>query len=133
MSKTITNVAIGIMCAVLVVIMCVCGIKLLFGSSMGVNYSLYKKANDFNIYRKITVMNVRTDEVMMQMQGYISISDNSSNELVITTKTGENSYSKNYIYLNDWTCYVVEQIEPDDSASNEVVYYPSRLCGGDQS
>ena len=36
--------------------------------------------------------------------------NNSNNELVCTVKVGPDSYRKNYIYLNDYTMYVVEDI-----------------------
>lgn len=40
----------------------------------------------------------------------MDISNNSTNELVVTVKTGADSYKKNYIYLNEYTIYVVEDI-----------------------
>ncbi len=45
-----------------------------------------------------------------EAEGLMSITNNSSNELVCTIKTGANTYKKNYIYLNDYTMYVVEDI-----------------------
>lgn len=94
-----------------------------------VNYNLNKEADEFNIYRRITVTNARTDTIMIQAEGYMSLSNNSSNELVITIKTGEGTYYKDYIYLNDWTCYVMEQTEPigTDKYHYELVFYPERL------
>ena len=94
-----------------------------------VNYNLSKDANEFNVYRRITVTNARTDTVMLQAEGYMSLSNNSDNELVVTIKTGEDQYYKDYIYLNDWTCYVMEQTEPKgtDKYHYELVFYPERL------
>ena len=94
-----------------------------------VNYNLSKDGDEFNLYRKITVTNARTDTIMLQAEGYMSLSNNSSNELVVTIKTGENTYCKDYIYLNDWTCYVMEQTEPvgTDKYHYELVFYPERL------
>lgn len=46
----------------------------------------------------------------MEMEGCMSLSNNSSSELVVTCKTGENEYKKNYVYLNDYVLYVVEDI-----------------------
>ena len=94
-----------------------------------VNYNLNKEADEFNVYRRITVTNARTDTIMMQAEGYMSLGNNSSNELVVTFKTGEDQYYKDYIYLNDWTCYVMEQVEPKatDKYHYEVVFYPERL------
>jgi hypothetical protein len=128
MSDTFKNVLIGIVCAALVVFLGICCFKAVYGTAGGVNYKLFREANDFNVYRRITVMNTRTDEIMMQMEGYISLSNNDTNELVITMKTGEDNYTKSYIYLNEWTCYAVEQIEPDTDSVNEITYYP-RLRG----
>lgn len=94
-----------------------------------VNHNLSKEANEFNVYRKITVTNARTDTIMLRAEGYMSLSNNNSSELVVTIKTGENSYYKDYIYLNDWTCYVMEQTEPNstDKYHYELVFYPERL------
>lgn len=94
-----------------------------------VNYNLNKEADEFNVYRRITVTNARTDTIMMQAEGYMSLGNNSSNELVVTFKTGEDQYYKDYIYLNDWTCYVMEQVEPKltDKYHYELVFYPQRL------
>ena len=47
---------------------------------------------------------------ILEAEGYMSISNNSNNELVCTVKIGPDTYRKNYIYLNDYTMYVVEDI-----------------------
>lgn len=75
-----------------------------------VNANLSKQADYFECERRITVYNARTDTIILEAEGYLSISNNISNELVITVKTGPNEYKKNYIYLNDYTLYVVEDI-----------------------
>ena len=94
-----------------------------------VNYNLSKDATEFNLYRRITVTNARTDTIMLQAEGYMDLSNNSSNELVVTIRTGEDTYYKDYIYLNDWTCYVMEQTEPTstDKYHYELVFYPERI------
>lgn len=104
---------------------CVCGCS----TADTVNYNLNKEADEFNVYRRITVTNARTDMIMMQAEGYMALSNNSANELVVTFKTGENQYYKDYIYLNDWTCYVMEQVEPKstDKYHYELVVYPERI------
>lgn len=75
-----------------------------------VNYNISKQAQYFECERRITVYNARTDTVIFIAEGYMDISNDSTNELVVTFKTGANAYKKNYIYLNDWTLYVVEDI-----------------------
>lgn len=75
-----------------------------------VNHNMNVAADNFNCERRITVYNARTDKIILFMEGYMSISNNSHSELVVTCKTGPNEYKKNYIYLNDYTLYVVEDI-----------------------
>lgn len=75
-----------------------------------VNYNISKQAQYFECERRITVYNARTDTVIFVAEGYVDISNDSSGELVVTFKVGANEYKKNYIYLNDWTLYVVEDI-----------------------
>ena len=75
-----------------------------------VNANLSKQADYFECERRITVYNARTDTIILAAEGYLSISNNNSGELVVTVKTGPNEYKKNYIYLNDYTLYVVEDI-----------------------
>lgn len=75
-----------------------------------VNRNIGKQADYFESERRVTVYNARTDKIIMYIEGYISISNNSSHELVVTAKVGDGVYKKNYVYLNDYTLYVVEDI-----------------------
>lgn len=74
------------------------------------NYNISKQADYFESERKLTVYNARTDTIILETEGYMSISNNDNGELVCTVKTGENTYKKNYVYLNENTMYVVEDI-----------------------
>ena len=75
-----------------------------------VNHNISQQAEYFQSERRVTVWNARTDNVIMYIEGYINISNNSTDELVVTAKVGEDSYKVNYVYLNDYTLYVVEDI-----------------------
>ena len=75
-----------------------------------VNHNISNQAEYFQCERRLTVYNARTDLIIMTVEGYMNISNNTSNELVCTVKVGPNEYKKNYIYLNDYTLYVVEDI-----------------------
>lgn len=75
-----------------------------------VNQNLSKQSNYFDCERRVTVYNARTDKIILYIEGYIDISNNTSNELVVTAKTSKDTYKKNYVYLNDYTLYVVEDI-----------------------
>lgn len=75
-----------------------------------VNSNITKQAEYFECERKITVYNARTDTIIFECEGYMDISNNLSSELVVTCKVAPDSYKKNYIYLNENTIYVVEDI-----------------------
>lgn len=100
-------ICIVCLCAVLVTALCGCSVGT---QARNVNFNLSQAADNFECLRKITVYNARTDLIIMEMEGYMSLSNNSNDELVVTCKTGESEYKKNYIYLNDFVIYVVEDI-----------------------
>lgn len=79
-----------------------------------VRRNLNQEADNFNIQRRITVLNARTDKVLLEMEGTFSLSNNSDDELVVTCEVGEGKYQKHYIYLNSYTLYVVEDISGAD-------------------
>lgn len=97
---------------VAIVLLAVAICVLLVGCSEAdkVNANISRQADYFETERKITVYNARTDKIILEAEGFMSISNNSSKELVITCKIGPNTYKKNYVYLNDYTMYVVEDI-----------------------
>ena len=98
-----------ILCLILVLLL-VLGALSGCSEAAKVNANLSKDADYFNCERRITVYNARTDNVILTVEGYMSVSNNNSIELVVTCKTGNNEYKKNYVYLNDYTLYVVEDI-----------------------
>lgn len=101
------NKKIAILCVLLTVVMLIlCGCS----EADKVNENISKQADYFECERRITVYNARTDKVILEVEGYMSLSNNSHSELVVTIKTGANTYKKNYIYLNDYTLYVMEDI-----------------------
>lgn len=96
--------------AILLVMVCMVGVLTGCTAADDVNYNLSQAADNFEVVRKITVYNARTDMIIMEMEGLMSLSNNSTSELVVTCKTGEDEYKKNYVYLNDYVIYVVEDI-----------------------
>lgn len=77
-----------------VALMVVCICVMLAGCSEAtmVNANISKQANYFESERRITVYNARTDKIILEAEGYMSITNNSTNELVVTCKVGQNQY-----------------------------------------
>lgn len=102
--RIIKITALALLAVLFVCIACGCS------EANKVNKNISKQADYFECERKITVYNARTDKIIMEAEGYMSISNNGNKELVCTVKVGPNQYKKNYIYLNTYTMYVVEDI-----------------------
>lgn len=75
-----------------------------------VNHNINKQADNFNVTRRLAVINARTDTPVFELIGNFSLSNNLSNELVITVETAPGEYKKHYVYLNQYTLYVVEDV-----------------------
>ena len=97
-----------------------------------VRHNLTEDADSFNITRRITVFNTRTDKVLMQMTGVMSIqTDKDTQELNVLVKDGE-TYYKHLIYLNDDTTYVMEDVGGADVSRSayEIHFLPEVLESG---
>ena len=90
----------------------ICMALLLAGCTQAdrVSHNLSKEADAFNVTRRLAVINARTDKPIFEMVGNFSVGNNNANELVITVETGPGQYKKHYIYLNEWTLYLVEDV-----------------------
>ncbi len=94
-----------------------------------VAYNVSKEADSFNVTRKLTVLNVRSDKILMELTGTFSIANNAANELEIICKTGDGEYKKHFVYLNEWTVYTVEDISGADvdPYKYEITFYPKMI------
>ena len=50
-------------------------------------HNVQKEADYFNVERRLSVINARTDKPVLEVIGYFSVSNNDDNELVITLET----------------------------------------------
>ena len=97
-----------------------------------VRHNLTENADSFSITRRITVFNTRTDKVLMQMTGVMSIkTDKDTKELNVLVKDGE-TYYKHIVYLNDDTTYVMEDVGGADVSRSayEIHFLPEVLQSG---
>lgn len=97
-----------------------------------VRHNLKREADDFNIRRRITVMNTRTDTPLMQITGLISIDVDKDGDLNITIEKAPNEFVLNYAHLSQDTTYIVEQIETKEvnKYMYEIKFYPKQLVSG---
>lgn len=75
-----------------------------------VSYNISQQADNFNVTRRLAVINARSDEPVFELIGNFALSNNSTNELEITVEVSPGVYKKHFVYLNQWTIYVVEDV-----------------------
>lgn len=94
-----------------------------------VSYNIGQEADNFNVSRRIVVINARTDKPIFEMVGNFSIQNNTTNELEIICEIEKGKYQKHFVYLNEWTMYVVEDLEGSnvEKYHYEVNYLPEMI------
>lgn len=75
-----------------------------------VSHNIGQQADNFNITRRLAVINARTDKPIFELIGNFSLQNNINNELEIVCETEKGVYKKHFVYLNEYTIYVVEDI-----------------------
>lgn len=95
-----------------------------------VSSNVSQEADNFNVIRRLTVLNARSDKPMFELIGAFSITvDSEDNQLEVICETGENEYKKHFIALNEWTMYVVEDVSGAevDKYQYEVNFLPESI------
>ena len=76
-----------------------------------VNENLTKEAEDFNIYRRVTVINCIQGDTLFEIEGLMNIkADTADNQLELIVEVSDGKYKKHFIGLSDNVTYTVEDI-----------------------
>lgn len=104
MKKKLIQLALAV--ALLVLILTGCE-----SQATHVSYNVSKEADNFNVVRRLTVINTRSDKVILQMVGRMSIEDQTDGiAALVEIDRDRGIYQKHYIYMNEWTMYTVEDL-----------------------
>lgn len=100
----------------IMMVMVLCAV-LLAGCSQADNATLQLKedADEFKVVRRITVINLRTDSILYEIEGRISYEVEADGDFSIVAKVGEKSFKRDTIGVGEagnGITYIVEQIEP---------------------
>lgn len=115
-----------VLIAAMAVTMCACR------EAHRVSYNLSKEADNFNVVRRLTVFDTRTDTVMFQMTGTFSIhTDAHDGQLEVTCELPDGTFAKHFCYLSRDTTYVVEDLSGTDVSkySYELNFLPETIPG----
>lgn len=94
-----------------------------------VSRNVSKEADYFRVKRRITFINLRSNDYLFSIVGNCSIEDNTSNELEVICRIGEDKYQKHFLYKSAETTYVVEQLEYSEVSKYdyEIVFKPKSI------
>lgn len=116
---------------IVIIIILICMLFVLCGCTQveRVSYNIGQQADNFNVTRRISVINARSDKPVFELIGNFSIQNNMNNELEIIVETEKGVYKKHFIYLNEWTLYFVEDVSGCyvDKYHYEVNYIPEMI------
>lgn len=79
--------------------------------------NIQKEADKFNVYRKMTFVNLYTNSVLYEVEGYFSLKTSYDNEyqgqqeISIIVLTGRNEFKMHYFSIANNVTYVIEQTE----------------------
>lgn len=91
--------------------------------------NVQQEADNFNVERRLSVINMHSDKPILELTGYFSLSNNDNHELEVTIEVENGKYKVDYIYLNDWTMYTVEDISGAhvDKYHYEINFLPEQI------
>lgn len=79
-----------------------------------VSYNLSMEADNFNVVRKLTVINARAEDgnssVLFQMTGNFSIEKETDGDLAVIGENDNGTFYKHFVYLSRDITYIVEDI-----------------------
>lgn len=115
--KKVLKVVAVIMISILVPAMLFTGCR----QSERVSYNLSQEADNFNVVRRLTVINCIEGDVLFQMCGKMSINaDEVENQLEIIVENDDGTYVKHIVGLSDNVTYTIEDL---NLGANEVENY----------
>lgn len=92
-----------------------------------VSQNLSQEADNFNLFRRVVVVNVISDKVLFELDGFFSIKvDEDENQLEITCEVGDGIYKKHFIGLSNMVTYTIEDLSGAivDKYHYEIHYLP---------
>ncbi|RGC38181.1 hypothetical protein [Streptococcus gallolyticus] len=113
-------------------LLAVFGLSVLAGCSEAdkVFYNVSKEADNFNVRRRVAVINTRTDKIEFTVEGLISVDTSDSKKLVVIAEVGKGKYKKHLINMTKNNMYVVEDLTDGTKVNKykyEVEYMPEGI------
>ena len=95
-----------------------------------VSTNISKEADNFNVTRRLVVINGRTDTIIFSLVGNFSLTvDQEENQLEVIAEVREGVYRKHFIGLSDEIQYFVEDVGDNEVSKYryEVEFMPEKV------
>ncbi|WP_404832144.1 hypothetical protein [Enterococcus entomosocium] len=94
-----------------------------------VSYNISQDADNFNVVRRVAVINTLSSKVEFEVIGNISVNTSNSDKLEIIVEAEKGVYKKHLINMTQFNMYVVEDLEGADvnNFKYEVNYMPESI------
>ena len=95
-----------------------------------VSYNISKEADNFNVRRRVAIINTRTDKIEFKVEGLISVDTSNSKKLVVIAEVSKGKYRKHLINMTKNNMYVVEDLTEGTKVNKykyEVEYMPESI------
>lgn len=123
--KNVARLIIGVVLVLIIAVLC-SGCT----DAETVSYNLSKEADSFKVKRRITFINLRSDEYLFSITGCCSIQeDHNDQQLEVTCKVGEDKYQKHFLKETTEVTYIVEQLEYNEVSKYdyEILFRPKAI------
>ena len=121
----------GVLIAIVVVMLFGCFTLTGCREASRVNYNVSKDADNFNVVRRLAVINTVNGTPVFEMIGRFAINaDTEDNQLEVIVETSQGKYKKHIVGLNQaTTMYVVEDLSGADVSKwkYEINYLPKMI------
>lgn len=108
-----------ILCVTIIAILALCGCVVMTACLPAdiIEHNIQRSADKFDVYRRITFVNLQTGELLYSAEGYFSLQTTVENqyqgqqEIGLIFKIGSDQYQMHYFSINNNVAYVIEQTE----------------------
>ena len=74
-----------------------------------VNRNIINEADNFNLYRRVAVINLLDNEPLFELTGFFSLED-AGDRITVTVQTGSESFQRHMINVNEFVFWIVEDL-----------------------
>lgn len=132
--KKIIKIMLALMIAVMMIFASGCN------QAGTMRHNIQKEADKFNVYRKITFVNLYAGQLLYSAEGYFSVQTTYDNkyqgqqEIGLVFNVAKNEYKMDYFSIAENVCYVIEQAKntTGDPYHWKIVWYiaiPENVSG----